>query len=141
MQTFFVSYNTGEYDSYHEYVYSIDAESKEVLLAEIDRACDEYIAAYSGWLNECNLVRQEYKQYRKERGGSNGLDVKSYHNKIKKAYDKFPYPSSMIIFGNKIAPFDELNVSGKDKAIVDSGLDIMTIDEYIVSCRPIMENE
>jgi hypothetical protein len=33
MTTFFITYNTGEYDSYHDHVYTIDAESKKALYA------------------------------------------------------------------------------------------------------------
>lgn len=42
MQTYFVTYSTGSYDTYVEHVYAIDAESAEALNDELIRAYNVY---------------------------------------------------------------------------------------------------
>ncbi len=52
METFIVTYHSGEYDSYNDHVYSITAESKEAILDEIFKAIDFYVDNQLKWRND-----------------------------------------------------------------------------------------
>lgn len=135
MQIFFVTYNTGEYDSYCEHVYAINAVSKEALLAEIDRACDEYLDWHHKYRTERQRINDEFRPKNHKTAGEKQWKI--YNQELNKFLEEFGTSRyDMNVFGCKIPTFDELTVSGKDKAIADSGLDIMTVEEYIESCRP-----
>jgi hypothetical protein len=139
MQTFFVTYNTGEYDSYQEHVYSIDAESKEAIFDEISRAIDVYV----DYQEKYHAARSELdKKYRPKNTKTAGKkDWEIWHQEYNKFNENNPYVYWISFFGNKLAVFDEIRFEDKMKAIESAGLDIMTVNEYIESCRPDKEEK
>lgn len=134
MQTFFVTYSTGEYDSHCEHVYTIDAASKEELLAEIDRACDRFCDKMHDWKNNRRLLDEKFRPKNYKAAGE--IQWKTYHQELNKFFEKFDFQRSLVVFGKSIAPFDDLTSSScKEEAIQSSDLSVMAVEEYIEHCR------
>lgn len=134
LETFFVTYNTGEYDSYYEHVYAIDAESKEALYVEIHDAFDAYVSYQTKYQEERNKIDA---QYRPKSSSAGEKQFKLYHEKLKEFYEEWPCASDFIVFGYTIPPFDEAMICEKDDAFEKAGLEIHSVSEYIESVRPV----
>ena len=133
MPTFFITYNTGEYDSYYEHVYTIDAESKGALHEEVNRAFDVFV----DYQTKCSEARKEvdYK-YRPKSSSAGEKQFKEYHAKLNEYFEAYPYVNNFYVFGYPIAPFDEAMICEKEEAFSKAGFEIFTIDEYVEYCRP-----
>ena len=132
MQTFFVTYNTGQYDSYYEHVYAIDAESKEALYIEIDDAYDTYLAYHQKLREE----REKVDKYRPTSSSAGEKQFKQYNDKLYQFLKNYPYKSNFTVYGYEIAAFDEIMIYEKDEVVADSNLEIHSVDEYIEFVRP-----
>jgi len=133
METFFVTYNTGEYDSYYEHVYAIDAESKEALYVEIHDAFDAYVEYQTKYREGQKQVNEKYRPKSSSAGEK---QYKLYHEKLLEFYEKYPYVSDFVVFGYKIPSFDEAMTSEKDDVFSNAGLEIHSVSEYIEFVRP-----
>lgn len=131
MQTFFVTYNTGEYDSYCDRVYSIDAISKDEIVKEFEKAVDEYVV----YRNKRKMVDSTYRPEGKMSGEK---QWKEYYKKVGEFIEEHGYCPPFQIYDFILYPFDEIMESGKEKAIHDSCLEIYTIEEYIENSRPVV---
>jgi hypothetical protein len=137
METFFVTYNTGEYDSYHDHVYAIDAVSKEALYEEISNAFDNF----SEYMKKYHKDHKELDDlYRPKSANAGEKQFKEYHIKLNEFYENNPYISNFSVFGHKIAVFDETMTCEKQEAFERSGFEIYTIEEYIERVRPEKES-
>jgi hypothetical protein len=134
MTTFFITYNTGEYDSYHDHVYTIDAESKKALYAGISRAFDVFVDYQKKYIEARKEVDAKYRPKTPGPGGER--QFKEYHIKLNEFFETYPYVNSFYVFGYPIAPFDEVMICEKDEAFKKAGFEIFTTDEYIEYCRP-----
>jgi hypothetical protein len=137
METFFVTYNTGEYDSYCEHVYAIDAESKKSLYEEISKAFDTYVAYETKYREDRKQIDE---QFRPKSANAGEKQYKEYHIKLNEFYENNPYISNFIVFGYNIALFDETMTCEKQEAFERSGFQIYTIEEYIERVRPEKES-
>jgi hypothetical protein len=130
MQTFFIIYNTGEYDSYCDRVYAIDAESKEALYEEINRSCDEYIKIITEMKNNRKDIEEQYRPKNIKTYGQKDWSI--YNRMLNSHFDKYKNIDKLSVYDCLIAPFDELfGYYGKEAAIKNSCLNILTIEEYI----------
>jgi hypothetical protein len=133
MATFFITYSTGEYDSYYEYVYTIDANSKEDLREEVSRAFDVYV--------DCQIKYHQASEevdakYRPKSSTAGERQFKEYYAKLGEFYEAYSYVRNFYVFGNPIAPFDKAMTSEKTEAFTKAMFEIYTVDEYIAHCRP-----
>lgn len=133
MQTFFVTYNTGEYDSYCDHVYAIDAESKEVLYEEISNAFDNYVEYQTTYREE----RKKVDNFRPTSPNAGEKQYKEYYMQLAKFTENHPYVGDFFVYDYAITPFDEAMTCTKDEAFEKSGFEIYTIEEYIQIVRPI----
>lgn len=134
MQTFFIKYNTGEYDSYYEHIYSIDAESKQDLMDEITKATKAYVHYKEVYDEQRNKVDELYRPKNPKTVGKNSMAL--YHEKLNEFYDRYDYPVALVVYGLSISPFDDLNKERVDSAISLANLTIHTVEEFIECCRP-----
>lgn len=132
MKTFFVTYNTGEYDSYHEHVYAIDAESKEALHEEISNAFDAYVSYQTTYRAE----RKKVDEFRPKSVNAGEKQYKEYYTQLSKFSETHPYVGDFFVYDFAITPFDETMTCSKDEAFEKSGFEIYTIEEYIEIRRP-----
>jgi len=132
MQTFFVTYNTGEYDSYYEHVYSIDAESKEALYVEIHEAFDAFVDYQKKYREELEKV----KEYRSTSKTAGEKQYKKFHGMLKDFFEKYKFTNDFVVYGYEIPSFDETMTSNKDDAFEKSSLEIHSVEEYIEFVRP-----
>lgn len=134
METFFITYNTGEYDSYREHVYVINAESKEALYEEISKAIDIFENNNYIYRTERNRIDELYRPKNVKTLGEKV--IKEYHQKLDEFFEKYSPQYNYIVFGFYITPFDKTTVGTKDQAFYSANLKIYTVEEYIESCRP-----
>jgi hypothetical protein len=133
METFFVTYNTGEYDSYHEHVYTIDSESKEALYQEIRNAFDEYVEYQTKYMEE----RKKVDKFRPETSTADKKEFSKYYTHLSTFYETYPNVADFFVYDCAITPFDETMICKKDEAFVKSGFEIYTMEEYIEIRRPV----
>jgi hypothetical protein len=133
MQTFFITYNTGEYDSYSDHVYSIDAISKDEIVKELEKAVDEFIV----YKSRRNVLDSTHRPEGKMSGQKQWQE---YYQKIKEFIQEYGSTPPFQVYDFILYPFDEIMESGKEKAIKDSCLEIYTIEEYIENSRPVRKH-
>lgn len=140
MQTFFVTYNTGEYDSFYEHVYTFEAETKDDIHQEIIRSVNSYVEYQHTYKKERKILDEKYRI--KNTKTASEKQWKDWHTAFDEFNKKFPYVSSLTVFGYNIAIFDDIFIYNTvEETLKDSSLDIMTVDEYIESCRPDKEEK
>lgn len=131
MQTFFITYNTGEYDSYSEHVYAIDAISKDEITKELEKAVDEFIIHRNNRKTFDSMYRPIGKM-------CDTTQWKEYYTKVDEFIREHGYTPPFKIYNDiNLYPFDEIMESGKETAILNSCLEIYTIEEYIEKCKPV----
>lgn len=126
MTTFFISYTTGEYDSFYEHAYTFDAESKEALLAEVERA----VNAFKEYETKRREARKAIDEYRGSRSSE------EYLAKWQEFRTNYPRVDNLHVFGHWIALFDNVMSEEVEEVLYRAGFQIHTIDEYIEICRP-----
>jgi hypothetical protein len=134
METFFVTYNTGEYDSYFEHTYTIDAPSKEALIEEIKKSFERYYDLKKQKRQAMDDVIQKYRPKNLKTAGQK--DWQLYNSEVDKVFSKFGIIGKMVVFGNLMPPFSDYYDDNNDKIIEDSYLSVYSIAEYIEYCRP-----
>jgi hypothetical protein len=134
MKTFFVTYNTGEFDSYVEHVYSFDAESKEDLYAEIYKAIESY-CDYSWRFNAAKSeIIETYRPKNPKTAGQKQYLL--YNKKLMELYDKYPGMCSLTVYGYQISLPNDLMDGSVEEACKSAALEIHSVEEYIQFCRP-----
>ena len=133
MGTFFVTYNTGEYDSYYEHVYAFDAESKEALYVEIHDAFDAYVEYQTKYREGRKQIDE---QYRPKSPNAGEKQFKKYNEKLKEFFETHPYATDFVVFGYIISQFDDVMICEKDDAFSNACLEIHSVSEYIEFVRP-----
>lgn len=133
VQTFFLTYHTGSYDSFQEHVYTIDAESKEQLLLE-------FREAFVLYLEECKNFQKLYDTHIQPiRVNINSSEQERLHylSAIKLFHSRYGTTPYFIKFRNfELVPLDEEFSNDIDEIFGNSHVNVFSIDEYIENHRP-----
>lgn len=136
MNTYFITYNTGQYDSYERSVYAFDAESKDVIMDEVVKQ----IHVFHKLKSDYELAKE------KEVGSYPNESLKEYSEKVNKYYAELIEfikvngyePCYFHIFNYVIKPFDDIMEYYPDINEISNraNFEIYDVEEYIDTSRP-----
>jgi len=142
MNTYFITYTTGEYDSFTSHVYSIDADSKDAIMDEVITQ----IHAFRKTTTDYNNAKEKaLGSYPKPSSTNYSENLTKYYDNLVKFTQEFGYdPNGFQFFEYIIQPFDGIVKNYSDieyypdinEILNMASFEIYDVEEYISECRP-----